>query len=257
LIAYRSDRHYHCINAEVGETLCAGWAMTKKRSMPAEAKDANEPAAGRRDAGAPSRVGETRAAYGTPGQLARGMLVSAFVRRYSMLLQRIGDAAPEAALEDALAASDDVGGLAGLLAEVAPLAPPAADPLAAARARGARAKGELLRAAGGGLRLADAARRMGVTPQAVHARRKRGTLLAVPQPNGEHLYPACQFGPDGVLPGLAAVLQAFAVESPWTRLAVLLAPADSLGGRTPLNALSAGDAEGAATAAAAYGEHLA
>jgi hypothetical protein len=211
-----------------------------------------------RKRGEPSRVSEARPAYGAAaGHLARGMLVNAFLRRYSVLLERIGDAASEEALQDALAASDDVGGLAGVLAEVAPLAPPTPDPLAAARARGARAKGELLLRAGGGLRLAEAARRMGVTSQAVHARRKRRTLLAVPQPNGEHLYPACQFGPDGVLPGLSAVLQAFAVESPWTRLAVLLAPAEALGGRTPLEALAAGDVEGAATVAAAYGEHLA
>lgn len=195
--------------------------------------------------------------YGPSPADPRAMLLAAFVRRYSGVLRRLGEAAPERALADALSASDDVGGLAALLADVAPLAPPAADPLAPARARGAAAKGELLRRAGGALRLGEAARRMGVTPQAVHARRARGTLLAVPQANGEWLYPACQFGPDGPLPGIGAVLKAFEVRSPWTRLAVLLAPADALEGRTPLDALAAGDAEGAVRAVATYGEHLA
>lgn len=198
------------------------------------------------------------AAAGGGAVLAREALLRAFLRRYSAALLRIGGAAPERALENALAAPDDVGGLAAILSEVAPLAPPpATDPLAAARARGARAKGELLRRAGGGLRLAQAAARMGVSPQAVHARRKRGTLLAVPQPNGEHLYPACQFGPDGVLTGLTAVLQAFTIDNPWTRLSVLLGGSPALEGRTPLEALSAGDVERAAAAVAGFGEHLA
>ena len=91
----------------------------------------------------------------------------------------------------------------------------------------------------------------------MHARLKRGTLLAVPQANGEWLYPACQFGPDGALPGLGTVLQAFGVRSPWTQLAVLLAPAASLGGRTPLRALHDGEPDAAAQAVSTYGEHVA
>ena len=186
---------------------------------------------------------------------AKTLLLAAFVRRYGSLLQRLGEAAPEQAISDALSASDDVGGLAALLARVGPLTPPPPDPLAAARARGAQAKGELLRNAGGGLRLGEAARQLGVSPQAVHARRKRGTLLAVPQANGEWLYPLCQFGPDGALPGLGAVLQAFQVRSPWTQLAVLLTPFGVLDGRTPLQALQAGQGELAVQAVALYGEH--
>lgn len=203
-----------------------------------------------------ARVAEARAAYARPRGAPQRPLARAFVRRYALLLERIGEVAPERALEDALAASDDVGGLAGLLAEVAPLDPPAPDPLAGARARGAAAKVALLERAGGGLRAGDVAARMRVSAQAVHARRKRGTLLAVPQPNGEFLYPACQFGPDGALPGLGTVLSAFAVQGPWTRLSALLAPADELEGRSPLQALRSGDVDGAAAAAASYGEHL-
>lgn len=186
---------------------------------------------------------------------ARTLLLAAFVRRYGSLLQRLGEAAPEQAISDALSASDDVGGLAALLARVGPLTTPPPDPLAAARARGAQHKGELLRRAGGALRVGEAAAQLGVSPQAVHARRKRGTLLAVPQANGEWVYPLCQFGPDGALPGLGAALQAFQVHSPWTQLAVLLTPFGALDGRTPLQALQAGQAELAAQAVAVYGEH--
>jgi hypothetical protein len=186
---------------------------------------------------------------------AKALLLAAFLRRYGGLLKRLSEAAPEQAISDALSASDDVGGLAALLASVGPLTTPPPDPLAAARARGAQFKGELLRNAGGALRLGEAARQLGVSPQAVHARRKRGTLLAVPQANGEWLYPLCQFGPDGALPGLGSVLQAFQVRGPWTQLAVLLSPFGALDGRTPLQALQAGQAERAAEAVSLYGEH--
>lgn len=184
-------------------------------------------------------------------------LLKAFLRRYTDLLFRLGEAAPSEALEDALAAPDDVGGLARLLARLGPMAAPAPDPLAAARARGAEAKGRLLAKAGGALRAGEVAARLGVTPQAVHARRQRGTLLAVPQANGEWVYPACQLGPAGALPGLAEVLRAFNVDDPWTRLSVLLSPADGAGSRTPLELLAAGRAREAAEAVARYGEHLA
>jgi hypothetical protein len=193
----------------------------------------------------------------TPGVAARSLLAAAFIKRYSSLLERLGEAASDDAIADALAAPDEVGGLAALLAQVGPVTVPATDPLASARARGAQAKGELLRQAGGALRLGEAAHRLGVSPQAVHARRKRGTLLAVPQANGEWLYPACQFGPDGALSGLGAVLEAFGVRSPWTQLSVLMAPAPVLGGRTPLQALQAGEPGAAAQAVSTYGEHVA
>ncbi|HEX8692125.1 MAG TPA: hypothetical protein VF746_06890 [Longimicrobium sp.] len=195
------------------------------------------------------RAGEARA--------GRSDLADAFVRRYHQLLERLVEAAPAESIKHALAAADDVGGLAGLLAEVGPIAPPARDPLAAARARGARAKVELLERAGGGLSAGQVAEKLGVTPAAVHARRQRGTLLAVPRANGEFVYPAFQFTEDGTLAGLSRVLQAFGVRGPWTRLSVLLAPADVLGGRTPLDALREGDADGAVLAASTYGEHLA
>src|SRR5207302_7702997 len=98
---------------------------------------------------------------------------------------------------------------------------------------------------------------LGITRQAVDKRRSRGVLLALPSGSGEYLYPACQFTPDGVIPGLAAVLQAFRIENRWTQLSVLLAPAPGLGGRTVLQALQAGDVKQAVDIAAAFGEQAA
>ena len=228
-----------------------------KATQPNHADEPPEEHVSEIDSSQPLRVSEPLPAHrAAPSTASRALLAHAFMQRYSSLLKRLGEAAPDRAIADALAADDEVGGLAALLAQVGPLTPPAQDLLAPARARGAQAKGELLRRAGGGLRLGQAAQRLGVSPQAVHARRKRGTLLAVPQANGEWLYPACQFGPDGALPGLVTVLQAFGVRSPWTQLAVLLAPAPALGGRTPLQALQAGQGVQAAQAVSTYGEHV-
>ncbi|HEX2078531.1 MAG TPA: hypothetical protein VHG08_12505 [Longimicrobium sp.] len=229
----------------------------KEQDTPPEPDEPPEEHVFEIDTTQPLRVSEPLPAHrAAPSAASRALLAHAFMQRYSSLLKRLGEVAPDRAIADALAADDEVGGLAALLAQVGPVTPRAEDPLAQARARGAQAKGELLRRAGGGLRLGQAAQRLGVSPQAVHARRKRGTLLAVPQANGEWLYPACQFGPDGALPGLALVLQAFGVRSPWTQLAVLLAPAAALGGRTPLQALQAGQAAQAAQAVSTYGEHV-
>ena len=91
-----------------------------------------------------------------------------------------------------------------------------------------------------------------------HGRFKRGSLLGLPQGGTEVLYPACQFTRDGqVVAGFPEVLRAFRIENPYTRLAVLITPSPALGGRTPLDALAAGDRTGAVQAARAYGEHLA
>jgi hypothetical protein len=76
----------------------------------------------------------------------------------------------------------------------------------------------------------------------------------VPNGSGEYVYPACQFTPEGVIPGLPDVLQAFPVRSPWTQLSALLAAAPALRGKTILEALKSGDAVRAIDVAAAFGE---
>ncbi len=236
----------------------------RRTNHPSHANDATP--AGRVPTRRPPPAGSPRRRYpvrpfvgGTPRisrLAARDPVRTAAVTRYLALLERVILHAPDDSVLEALAASDDVGGLARLLARAGPLAPPARDPLAAARTRGAEGKARLLERAGGGLSAGAVAQRMGVKPAAVHARRLRRTLLAVPQANGEFVYPVCQFGADGPLPGLGRVLAAFAVDGAWTRLSVLLSPAGALGGATPLDALARGDVDGAAAAVTSYGEHL-
>jgi hypothetical protein len=189
-----------------------------------------------------------------PPGAADDPLRSAFLSRYGGFLERLAASASSESVQTALAAADEVGGLAGMLASVGPMEPPPRDPLAGARARGATMKSELLGRAGGAFSAGEVAALMGVTAAAVHARRQRGTLLAVRQANGEFLYPACQFGDEGALPGLAQVLASFAVDGEWTRLSLLLAPAPSLGGAAPVDALRAGDVAGAVEAVSSYGE---
>jgi hypothetical protein len=118
---------------------------------------------------------------------------------------------------------------------------PPRDPLAAARARGVAARERLLEKAGGTLRVSEVAELLGVTRTAINARRTGGTLLAVPLPNGEHVYPACQFTDAGVPAGLGRFLAADRDIDPWTQLSVLLAPSQLHAGRSALELIQQGE----------------
>lgn len=187
-----------------------------------------------------------------------GPIESAFLQRYTPFLERVARAASMEALREALAASDELGGLAGVLEEVGTtLPPPEPDPLAPARMRAVRIKRELLERAGGAWSTGEVARFLGVSPQAVHGRRARGTLLGLRAANGDYVYPVFQFFKNGLVPGLSDVLRAFQINEPWTQLSVLLAPSGRLGGETPLDALLAERVQEAMEAVASYGEHVA
>jgi hypothetical protein len=124
-------------------------------------------------------------------------------------------------------------------------------------ARGAAIKRQLLTSAGGGLTSSQVAGALGITRQAVDKRRTRHALLAVPNGSGEYVYPACQFTADGVMPGLEDVLRAFQIKNPWTQLSVLLASAPSLGGKTVLEVLKAGDIDRVVDIVSSFGEQAA
>lgn len=82
----------------------------------------------------------------------------------------------------------------------------------------------------------QAAERLGVSAQAVSERRKLGRLVAV-RHGREWRFPAWQFGDDGVLPGLAGLIEAW----PGTSLALSQwanRPSPDLGGATPAQELS-------------------
>jgi len=186
----------------------------------------------------------------------RSVLAQTFLKRSMRMLERVSSAASADALRAALSSPTDVGGVASLLSDLAPLGVDLSgvDPFVEAIARGAAVKRELLMDAGGGLTSSQVATVLGITRQAVDKRRIRRTLLAVPTGSGEYVYPACQFLPEGVLPGVQEVLQAFQVRSPWTQLSALLAPAPALRGKTILEALKSGETERAIAVAASFGE---
>jgi hypothetical protein len=196
---------------------------------------------------------------GEPVNQARLALATTFLKRSVKMLERVSSVASSETLKAALSSATDVGGVASLLSDLAPLGIDlsAVDPFVEAMSRGATIKRELLESAGGGLTSSQVAAALGITRQAVDKRRSRRALLAVPNGSGEYLYPACQFMPDGVIPGLEGVLHAFAIRSPWTQLSVLLAPAPALAGMTILEALKSGRVENAIGVAASFGEQAA
>ena len=190
---------------------------------------------------------------------ARQALAQAFLKRSVKMLERVSSSASSEALKSALSSPTDVGGVASLLSDLAPLGVDlsAVDPFLEAMARGAAIKRELLTGGGGGLTSSQVARALSITRQAVDKRRSRRALLAVPNGSGEYVYPACQFTSDGVINGLEEILRAFRIRSPWTQLSVLLASAPALGGKTLLEALKSGALEKAIAIAASFGEQAA
>ena len=83
---------------------------------------------------------------------------------------------------------------------------------------------------------------LGTSRQTPHDRVRAGTLLAA-RDGGFLRFPAWQFdarSPDGVIPGLPTVIRALGALPPLTKIAWFVTP-KSLLGRTPLEALRAGD----------------
>jgi len=187
----------------------------------------------------------------------RQRLARIFLKRSYQLLQDLTAKAPPDVIEAALDNPDPVGGVAGLLSTlVADGSRVEIDPMLEAIAKGVGLKSELLRQAGGTWSATKVAEALRMSRQAVDKRRARHALLAVPSGAGDYLYPRCQFTPQGVIPDIERVLRAFRVDSPWTQLSGLLASARTLGGKSPLAALRAGDVDGAVQAVASIGDTL-
>jgi hypothetical protein len=99
----------------------------------------------------------------------------------------------------------------------------------------------------------------GSTKQAVSDRVRRGTLLALRNDNGDLVYPAFQFGPDGQpLSGIAEVIAAFkgAVDTRYTIASWLVSPEPELDGRTPIDQLRLGRRDAVTDAARHYAAGL-
>lgn len=83
---------------------------------------------------------------------------------------------------------------------------------------------------------------LGTSRQTPHDRARAGTLLAV-RDGGVTRFPAWQFdasSPDGVIPGLPAVIRTLGETPPLSKVAWFVTPKTLLG-RTPLEALKEGD----------------
>lgn len=167
---------------------------------------------------------------------------AAFLRRALSALERIASTVPTKTLTEALAAPTDVGSLAQLLSrsEVVGSAVTDLDPLAPSLARNVAHRQTLLTLAGGAMSADEAGRILGITRQAVDKRRRAGALLAVRE-GSDWRYPACQFDNGEVVVGIPDIVRGLGSTSPWVTLDFLLAPDTVLAGRTPLEALRAGE----------------
>ncbi|MFO1155718.1 MAG: hypothetical protein U1E43_02585 [Rhodospirillales bacterium] len=197
---------------------------------------------------------EVAAADATPLEAGaeQGRLSRLFRSRMQALTDRIVATASPGELEAVLEATTPFGAaLHGLNLLVEHGDVGAFEPLAAARLRGLHAKAKLIEDAGGLLDAGEVAQLLGIGRDAVGKRRQADRLLAVPRGDRAFGYPRCQFGEHGLLPGFEQLLAASRGVPPWTRLALLTSAQDELGGRTPIEALRAGDRSDAAAAAGA------
>jgi hypothetical protein len=129
------------------------------------------------------------------------------------------------------------------------------DPLGPALVRGVQRREALLAAEGGVLGVADVAKRLHMSRQAVNKRRGAGQLLAVEVGRRGFLYPGWQLTDTGTLAGLADVLAALGEASPWAALRFFLSGSHRLSGKRPLDLLRAGKLEPVVRAAKAFDDH--
>jgi hypothetical protein len=179
------------------------------------------------------------------------------IQAVDRLAQTVDDSGMRAALETD---TDDAILLALGLTQRRPrtnYATAAADPLAAAKARGEQAKRDILAAQGTLLGALDVATLLRIDLAGVERRRQEGRLLALPTESGKLGFPTWQFSAHGLLPGLEEVLHHMRVQSPWMRVQFFLTSDQHLNGRTPLEMLLRGEVEAVKRASAAYGEQLA
>ena len=171
---------------------------------------------------------------------------AAFIRRASAAIERLVFEMPADALVDALTAPTDLGAIARLLgrAELAGSAISEIDPLVPALARGTEHREALRDTAGGMLSASEVGSFLSISRQAVDKRRRAGQLLAIRE-GGDWSYPACQFDQRTgvVLTGIADVVRGLEGQGPWVVLDFLLTADDVIDGRSPIEALRAGDTE--------------
>ncbi len=194
----------------------------------------------------------------TAAETATADLAAAFVRRGTRALAHIAAQLPADRLASAVGAETDTDVLFEALQDAhaiaADLPREPADPLTAALLRGAEMKRALLQAEGGVLSAAELARLLGITTQALGKRRAKHQVFWLEIGDG-FVYPAFQVTPEGILPGIRAVLDSFDADltDAWSRVAFMLTGDARLAGRRPIDVLRAGDIAAITRAARGYG----
>lgn len=185
-------------------------------------------------------------------------LVEAFIRRTSRALTRIAEHMPRERLLEAVGAPTDTDVLFCSLRDAVAIGfeiePNIPDPLTDAFLRGAERKRDLLKAEGGALSAAQLSEHLAITPQGLGKKRDKNQIFWLEVGDG-YVYPAFQLGPNGLLPGIREVLDAFTINDPWMRVHFMLTGDYRLGGTRPIDALRAGQIDAVVTAAASYGDH--
>jgi len=129
--------------------------------------------------------------------------------------------------------------------------------LARARERGRNAQAYLLTAERGTLSKDEVAQRLLLSLEEVEERRSTGRLIGLRSEKDSYVYPAWQFDPDGMLPGLEDVLSDLRKHDPWMQAHFFLSGDLRLNSETPLTELRRGHIEAVRRAARAYGEQCA
>jgi hypothetical protein len=161
---------------------------------------------------------------------------TAFMRELIGLREGLGDAE----CDSPLSALDDKALIAELIIQALeddPLTPKELR----LRLQGQLALRRLLAQHGGTLSVAEVAELLGITPDAVRKRARRGRLLALPR-GGHSVFPACQFDiEDGrVVPGFDELLATLDTDSAAAKLRFFLTQDRDLG-TTPIEALREAD----------------
>lgn len=235
---------YETVQLETVMVAATAAGQSRRRSRVDHVNKAEEP------------VPPTRVRRGAPGP--SDDLVAVFVQRTSRALTRIAEHMPRERLLEAVGASTDTDVLFRSLRDAVAIGteikPDEPDPITDAFLRGAERKRELLKAEGGVLTAAQLARHLAITQQGLGKKRDKRHVFWLEAGDG-YVYPAFQIGPDGLLPGIREVLDAFAVDDPWMRVHFMLTGDFRLGGARPIDALREGRIDDVVKAAAAYGEH--
>lgn len=194
----------------------------------------------------------------SPSDTPGSGVAQVFLARAQRALRELAENMSEPDLEAAASEAFDTGVLLSALGSSSGITALSHDPLAEARLRGLRMKHELLQREGGIFGAKQMSEALGISRQAVHKRVQAKTLFALRTTRHGHAFPVWQLVDGKVLPGLSEVLRALhpTIDS-WMALAFFLNVHSALGGRTPLDALRAGDTEEVLRCARNHGQHVA